>query len=104
MAAMAPAWPSPATPERPDRSRRRYGASAVVSVHAVHGCCRKPGDVARQHRSRDLRPGGWDLDVPPEAIGAADERPFRDGLGQDAFRVTRVPRYWMRSASPWVTV
>jgi hypothetical protein len=33
---------------------------------------------------------GSDLDVPPQAIGAADERPVRDRLGQDAFRVTEV--------------
>ena len=39
----------------------------------------------------DLRAGGWSLDVPPQTLGAADERPVRDWLGQDAFRVTRLP-------------
>jgi len=29
--------------------------------------------------------------VPPQTLGAADERPVRDWLGQDAFRVTRLP-------------
>jgi hypothetical protein len=27
------------------------------------------------------------LDVPPQAVGAADERPVRNRLVQDAFRV-----------------
>ena len=31
------------------------------------------------------------LDVPPQTLGAADERPVRDWLGQGAFRVTRLP-------------
>ena len=44
-----------------------------------------------RHRSRDLRAGGWSLDVPPQALGAANERPVRDWLGPDAFRVTRLP-------------
>jgi hypothetical protein len=43
---------------------RRYGASTLVSVHAEYGRLRKPGDVARQHRSRTLRTGGWKVDVP----------------------------------------
>ena len=80
----------PLQPEWPHRGGRRDGASAVVSVHAVHGGRRKSGDVARRHRSRDLRAGGWGMDVPPQAIGAADECPVRDWLGQDAFRVTDV--------------
>src|SRR3984893_6937201 len=62
-------------------------ARAVVPVHALHGGRRKSGDVARRHRSRDLRAGGWRLDVPPQAAGAADERPVRNRLVQDAFRV-----------------
>jgi ketosteroid isomerase-like protein len=48
-----------------------------------------PADVARQHRSRDLCAGGWRLDVPPQAVGAADECAVRDWLSQDAFHVTR---------------
>ena len=43
-------------------------ARALVPVHAVHGGGRKSGDVARRHRSRDLRAGGWGMDVPPQAI------------------------------------
>jgi len=63
-------------------------ASPLVSVHAVHGSRRQSGDVARWHRSRDLRLGSWDLDVPSQAVRAADERPVRDRLGDGAFRVT----------------
>src|ERR1700726_1581282 len=37
-------------------------ARALVPVHALHGGRRKSGDVARRHRSRDLRAGGWRLD------------------------------------------
>jgi hypothetical protein len=61
-----------------------------VSLHAVYGGRTKSSGVARRYRSRDVRPGGWDLDVPPQAVGAADERPVRDWLGQGAFRVTGV--------------
>ena len=71
-------------------SWKRRNTSPLVSVHAVHGGRRKSRGVARRHRSRDVRPGGWNLDVPPQAVGAADERPVRDWLGQDAFRVTGV--------------
>ena len=46
------------------------------------------GDVARWYRSRDLRPGGRNLDVPSQAVRAADEHPVRDRLGDGAFRVT----------------
>ncbi len=74
--------------ERPHRGGRRYCASPLVSVHAVHGSRRQSGDVARWYRSRDLRPCGWNLDVPSQAIRAADERPIRDRLGDGAFRVT----------------
>jgi ketosteroid isomerase-like protein len=38
------------------------------------------------------RPGGWNLDVPSQAVRAADERPVRDRLGDGAFRVTGVTR------------
>src|ERR1700694_5046724 len=38
--------------EWPYRGGRRYGASAVVPVHALHRYRRQSGDVARQHRSR----------------------------------------------------
>ena len=31
------------------------------------------GDVARRHRPRDLHTNGWRLDVPRQAVGAADE-------------------------------
>ena len=62
----------------------------MVSVHAVHGGRRKPGGVAWRYRSRDLRPLERNLDVLPQAIGAADERSVRDWLGQDAFRVIGV--------------
>src|SRR3982074_1058137 len=75
--------------EWPYRGGRRYGASAVVPVHALHRYRRQSGDVARQHRSRDLCAGGWRLDVPPQAVGAADECAVRDWLSQDAFHVTR---------------
>jgi hypothetical protein len=74
-------------PARLDRIERRSGASALVSVHAVHAGRRESGGVARRYRSRYLRAGGWHLDVPPQAVGAADERPIRNWLGQDAFRV-----------------
>jgi ketosteroid isomerase-like protein len=36
-----------------------------------------------------LRAGRWDLDVPPQALGAADERALRDWLGQDTFRLSQ---------------
>src|SRR3954468_19233213 len=62
-----------------DQARARW-----YFVHALHGGGRQPGDVARRYRSRDLRAGGWSLDVPPQAIRAADERPVRDRLGQGA--------------------
>src|SRR4051794_18730151 len=78
----------PLQPERPYRSERRYGASAMVPVHALYASCWKPRDMARQHRSRDLRTSRWNLDVPQQAIGAADERSVRDRLGHGAFRVT----------------
>jgi hypothetical protein len=74
--------------ERPHRGGRRYCASPLVSVHAMRGSRRQSGDVARWYRSRDLRPGGWNLDVPPQTVRAADERPVRDRLGDGAFRVT----------------
>jgi ketosteroid isomerase-like protein len=74
--------------ERPHRSGRRNCASPLVSVHAVHGSRRQSGDVARWYRSRDLRPGGRNLDVPSQAVRAADERAIRDRLGDGAFRVT----------------
>jgi hypothetical protein len=45
---------------------------------------RKSGDVACRHRSRDLRAGGWSLDVPPQALGAANERPVRLGWAKRA--------------------
>jgi hypothetical protein len=83
----------PLQPEWPHRGGRRYRASPLVSVHAVHGGRRKSSDVARRYRSRDLRPGGWNLDVPPQAVGAADERPVRDRLGHGAFRVTGATVY-----------
>src|SRR5258708_5826157 len=38
----------PLQPEWPDRGGRRYSASAVVPLHALHGGRRKPGDVARR--------------------------------------------------------
>jgi ketosteroid isomerase-like protein len=63
-------------------------ASPLVSVDAVHGSRRQSGDVARWYRSRDLRPGGWNLDVPSQTVRAADERPVRDRLGDGEFRVT----------------
>src|SRR4051794_28972549 len=75
-------------PERPHRSRWQYGASAMVPVHALYASRRKPSDVARQHRSRDLRTSRWNLDVPQQAVRAADERPVRDWLGHDSFRTT----------------
>jgi len=78
-------------------------ARAVVPVHALHGGRRKSGDVARRHRSRDLRAGGWRLDVPPQAVGAADERPVRDWLGQDAFRVTGVSADRLSNVLGWFT-
>jgi ketosteroid isomerase-like protein len=68
-----------------DQARARW-----YPVYALHGGRRKSGNVACRHRSRDLRTGGWNLDVPPQALGAADERPVRDRLGQDAVRVTRL--------------
>jgi SnoaL-like domain len=74
----------------PDRGRR-HGPSAMLSVYALRGGRRKSGDVACRHRSRDLRAGGWSLDVPPQALGPANERPVRDWLGPGAFRVTRLP-------------
>src|SRR4051794_21078126 len=74
----------PLQPERSHRGGRRSGTGAVVFVHALHGGGRQPGDVARRYRPRDLRPGGWSLDVPPQAIRAADERRVRDRLGQGA--------------------
>jgi SnoaL-like protein len=80
----------PLQPEWPDRSGRRYGAGELVSVHAVHGRHRKPGDVARQHRSRNLRAGGRNLDVPLETVGAADERALRDRLGRNAVSLSRL--------------
>ena len=79
---------NPLQPERPHRGGRRYGASPLVSVHAVYGSRRQSGDVARRHRSRDLRSRGRDLDVPSQAVRAADERPVRHRLGDGAFRVT----------------
>jgi SnoaL-like domain len=82
---------NPLQPQWPDRGGRRHGPSAMVPVYALHGGRGKSGDVACRHRSRDLRAGGWSLDVPPQTLGAADERPVRDWLGQDAFRVTRLP-------------
>jgi hypothetical protein len=63
------------------KGRRRYRACPLVSIHAVYGRRRKPGDVARQHRSRNLRPGEWYLDVRLQTVGAADERAVRDRLG-----------------------
>jgi SnoaL-like domain len=78
----------PLQPEWPHRGGRRYRTSPLVSVHAVHGGRRKSSDVARRYRSRDLCQGGWNLDVLPQALGAADERPVRDRLGHGAFRVT----------------
>src|SRR4051812_2136798 len=78
----------PLQPERPYRSGRRYGASAVVPVHALYASCWKPRDVARQHRSRDLRTSRWNLDVPQQAVRAADECPVRDWLGHDSFCTT----------------
>lgn len=75
--------------EWPHRGGRRHGASAMVPVHALHGHRRKSGDVARQHRSRDLCAGGWRLDVSPQAVGAADECAVRDWLGQDLSHVRR---------------
>jgi hypothetical protein len=82
----------PLQSERPYRDRRRSGASPLVSVHAVHAGRRESGGVARRYRSRDLRAGGWHMDVPPQAVGAADERPIRNWLGQDALRMTDVHR------------
>jgi len=43
------------------RDRRRYRASPLVPVHAVHAGRRKPGTVARRYRSRDVCPGGRNL-------------------------------------------
>ena len=40
----------------------------------------------------DVRAGRWNLDVPPQAVGAVDERTVRDRLGQNAFRVTGIAR------------
>src|SRR6202035_759652 len=93
-------------PQWPDRGGRRHGPSAMVPVYALHGGRRKSGDVACRHRSRDLRAGGWSLDVPPQTLGAADECPVRDWLGQDTFRVTSVSadKLLDGSASPWVTL
>jgi hypothetical protein len=89
--------------EWPHRGGRRYRASPLVSVHAVHGGRRKSSGVARRHRSRDVRPDGWNLDVPPQAVGAADERPVRDWLGQDAFRVTGVSADRLSNVLGWFT-
>jgi hypothetical protein len=82
----------PLQSERPYRNRRRSGASPRVSVYAVHAGRRESGGVARRYRSRDLRAGGWHMDVPPQAVGAADERPIPNWLGQDALCVTGVHR------------
>ncbi len=110
-------WESPALGRFEGREAIRSffrGASGIFSFaihYSLNGQIEVEGDIARarwylfmpctvaagnkavwraRYRSRDLRPGGWDLDVPPQAFGAADERPVRDWLGQDAFRVTGV--------------
>jgi hypothetical protein len=82
----------PSQPDRPHRGGRRYCASPLVSVDALHRSRRQSGDVARWYRSRDPRPGGWNLDVPSQAFRAADERPVRDRLDDGASRVTGVTR------------
>jgi ketosteroid isomerase-like protein len=46
-----------------DAARARW-----YPIHALHGGRRKSGDVARRHRSRNLRATGWSLDVPPQEV------------------------------------
>ena len=107
-------WESPALGcfEGRDAIRNFFrGASGIFSFaihYSLNGHIEVDGDTARArwylfmpctvaagnqamwrwYRSRDLRPGGWNLDVPSQAIRAADERPIRDRLGDGAFRVT----------------
>ena len=91
------------------------GASGIFSFaihYSLNGHIQVDGDTARArwylfmpctlaagNRARwragidhDVRAGGWNLDVPPQAVGAVDERTVRDRLGQNAFRVTGIAR------------
>jgi ketosteroid isomerase-like protein len=68
------------------------GASGIFSFaihYSLNGHVQVDGDAARL---RDVCAGRWNLDVPPQAVGAVDERTVRDWLGQNAFRVTGIVR------------
>jgi ketosteroid isomerase-like protein len=107
-------WESPALGRFEGRKAIRNffrGASGIFSFaihYSLNGHIEVDGDTARArwylfmpctvaagnqamwgwYRSRDLRTGGWNMDVPSQAVRAADERPVRDRLGDGAFRMT----------------
>jgi len=109
----APAWAGSKGARRSGGFFR--GASGIFSFaihYSLNGHIQVDGDAARArwylfmpctlaagNRARwragidhDVRAGRWNLDVPPQAVGAVDERTVRDRLGQNAFRVTGIAR------------
>ena len=103
-------WESPALGrfEGQDAIRNFFrGASGIFSFaihYSLNGHIEVDGDTARARwylfmpctvaagnqamwRAGIDHEGGWNLDVPSQAVRAVDERPLRDRLGDGAFRM-----------------
>ena len=65
-----------------DQARARWYLFMPCTVAAGNQAMWRPGI---DHEN--LRTNGWRLDIPPQAVGDADECPVRDRMGPDTFRV-----------------